>query len=105
VDPARYGATHRHPEVTGVVPEHDRADLAAVRAALELGCPVLAVCRGLQVLNVALGGDIEQHLPDVPGRAPHGGLGAAGAGLMSGGGSRRRGGADEVGRYNKALGA
>ena len=62
VDPDLYGATHRHPEVTGVVPEHDRADLAAVRAALDLGRPVLAVCRGLQVLNVALGGTLHQHL-------------------------------------------
>jgi putative glutamine amidotransferase len=62
VDPARYGATHRHAELAGVVAEHDEAELAAVRAALTLGLPVLAICRGLQVLNVALGGTLHQHI-------------------------------------------
>ncbi|OLM18499.1 MULTISPECIES: gamma-glutamyl-gamma-aminobutyrate hydrolase family protein [unclassified Pseudonocardia] len=45
--------------------ERDAADLAAVRRAMELGIPVLGVCRGHQLLNVALGGTLHQHLPDV----------------------------------------
>jgi putative glutamine amidotransferase len=61
VDPGRYGATAA-PEVRGVDPAHDDTDLAACRAALDLGLPVLAVCRGLQVLNVALGGTLHQHI-------------------------------------------
>jgi putative glutamine amidotransferase len=43
-----------------------------VRAAVEHGVPLLGVCRGGQVMNVALGGTLEQHLPDVPGRGAHG---------------------------------
>ncbi|GAA4883002.1 gamma-glutamyl-gamma-aminobutyrate hydrolase family protein [Kitasatospora terrestris] len=63
VDPARYGA-EPHPR-TGA-PQHarDTWELALLRAALEAGLPVLGVCRGMQVLNVALGGDLVQHLPD-----------------------------------------
>lgn len=49
--------------------ERDTADLAAVRRALELGIPVLGVCRGHQLLNVALGGTLHQHLPDAVGDA------------------------------------
>jgi putative glutamine amidotransferase len=62
VEPARYGAREVHPTVGGVVPEQDAGELAALRAALDLGMPVLAVCRGLQLLNVALGGTLHQHL-------------------------------------------
>ena len=47
--------------------ERDAADLAAVRRALEIGVPVLGVCRGHQLLNVALGGTLHQHLPDAVG--------------------------------------
>jgi len=49
--------------------ERDAADLAAVHRALELGIPVLGVCRGHQLLNVALGGTLHQHLPDAVGDA------------------------------------
>ena len=49
----------------------DRAELALLEAALERDMPVLAICRGSQVLNVARGGDLVQHLPDVVGDEKH----------------------------------
>ena len=70
LDPALYGQ-EAHPETTGIVPERDSAELALLRAALERDLPVLAICRGSQVLNVALGGDLVQHLPDLVGHDRH----------------------------------
>ena len=70
LDPAEYGQP-AHPETVDVRPERDRAELALLRAALERDLPVLAVCRGSQVLNVARGGDLVQHLPDVVGDEKH----------------------------------
>jgi len=70
LDPDLYGQ-EVHPETNGVVPERDRAELALLSAALERDMPVLAVCRGSQILNVALGGDLVQHLPDVVGDDKH----------------------------------
>jgi gamma-glutamyl-gamma-aminobutyrate hydrolase PuuD len=70
LDPAAYGA-ERHPETNGLRPERDRAELALLGAALERDLPVLAICRGSQVLNVARGGDLVQHLPDVVGDDKH----------------------------------
>jgi putative glutamine amidotransferase len=70
LDPDQYGA-EPHPETIGVSPERDRAELALLRAALERDMPVLAVCRGSQVLNVALGGDLVQHLPEIVGDEKH----------------------------------
>lgn len=70
LDPARYGAA-RHPCTGPARPDRDAAELAAVNLALEQALPILAVCRGMQVLNVALGGTLVQHLPDHPGTAPH----------------------------------
>jgi gamma-glutamyl-gamma-aminobutyrate hydrolase PuuD len=70
LDPALYGA-EAHPETIGVVPERDRAELALLQAALSRDMPVLAICRGSQVLNVAMGGNIIQHLPDVVGDEKH----------------------------------
>jgi putative glutamine amidotransferase len=64
VDPARYGQP-RHPETYGVSAVRDGFEEALVRAAIERRMPVLAICRGIQVLNVALGGTLVQHLPDV----------------------------------------
>ena len=64
LDPAEYGHD-LHPETSGTRPERDRGELALLRAALERDMPVLAVCRGSQVLNVARGGDLVQHLPEV----------------------------------------
>jgi putative glutamine amidotransferase len=70
IDPDTYGA-EAHPETNGFRPERDRAELALLEAALARDMPVLAVCRGSQVLNVALGGDLVQHLPEVVGDERH----------------------------------
>jgi putative glutamine amidotransferase len=70
LDPEIYGQ-EAHAETDGVVPERDRAEIALLEAALERDMPVLAVCRGSQVLNVARGGDLVQHLPDVVGDEKH----------------------------------
>jgi gamma-glutamyl-gamma-aminobutyrate hydrolase PuuD len=70
LDPAAYGA-EAHPETNGVRPERDRAELALLEGALARDMPVLAVCRGVQVLNVARGGDLVQHLPEVVGNESH----------------------------------
>ena len=70
LDPETYGQDP-HPETTGVAPERDRAELALLQGALARDLPVLAVCRGSQVMNVALGGDLVQHLPEVVGDEKH----------------------------------
>jgi putative glutamine amidotransferase len=70
LDPETYGQ-EPHPETKGVMPDRDRAELALLQAALARDQPVLAVCRGSQVLNVALGGDLVQHLPEVVGDEKH----------------------------------
>jgi putative glutamine amidotransferase len=64
VDPARYGDPI-HPETAPVRPPRDDYEAALVRAAEERGLPVLGVCRGMQLINVARGGTLEQHLADV----------------------------------------
>ena len=64
VDPAAYGATDRYGALRGVRPDHDAFELSALRVALDLDLPVLAICRGHQVLNVALGGTLHQHISD-----------------------------------------
>nr|WP_222131921.1 gamma-glutamyl-gamma-aminobutyrate hydrolase family protein [Pseudonocardia sp. C8] len=66
IDAARYGAL-RGPHEDEPRTERDGSDLAVVRRALERGVPVLGVCRGHQVLNVALGGTLHPHLPDTVG--------------------------------------
>ena len=65
VDPARYGGD-AHPAVYGVDRVRDDEEIALVRLAHARGIPTLAICRGLQVLNVALGGTLHPHLPDLP---------------------------------------
>jgi putative glutamine amidotransferase len=70
LDPSLYGADP-HPETKNLRPERDRAELALLEAALARDLPVLAICRGLEVLNVARGGDLVQHLPDVVGHHEH----------------------------------
>ncbi len=70
LDPALYDA-EPHPATNNVRTERDRAEIALVTAALERDLPVLAICRGSQVLNVALGGDLEQHVPDLVGHEGH----------------------------------
>jgi gamma-glutamyl-gamma-aminobutyrate hydrolase PuuD len=66
VDPRAYGETP-DPTVAGVNPVRDESERALLAAALAADLPVLAICRGLQVLNVELGGTLHQHLPDVIG--------------------------------------
>lgn len=61
LDPATYGA-RAHPSTDGVDRLRDDIEIALVNAAVELGVPVLGVCRGLQILNVARGGDLHQHI-------------------------------------------
>jgi putative glutamine amidotransferase len=70
VDPASYGATP-HPETGVTWPERDHFEIALVRRALDRAMPVLGVCRGMQILNVALGGTLIQHLDDVIGSDRH----------------------------------
>jgi putative glutamine amidotransferase len=70
LDPELYGQ-EPHDETMGVAPDRDRAELALLERALERDMPVLAICRGSQVLNVALGGDLVQHLPEVVGDEKH----------------------------------
>ena len=64
MDPAAYGA-ERHEKLGPVEPELDAFELAVVRRADAAGIPVLGICRGCQVLNVARGGTLHQHVPDV----------------------------------------
>lgn len=70
VDPARYGAT-REPECGPARPDRDRWEIALVAASLQRDLPLFGVCRGMQVLAVALGGTLTQHLPDVVGDETH----------------------------------
>jgi putative glutamine amidotransferase len=70
LDPELYGQ-ETHSETNGIEPQRDRAEIALLRSVLERDMPVLAVCRGSQVLNVALGGDLVQHLPEVVGDEKH----------------------------------
>jgi gamma-glutamyl-gamma-aminobutyrate hydrolase PuuD len=69
LDPASYGE-QPDPRTTRVDPGRDRAEFSLLTAALAAGVPVLGVCRGLQVLNVACGGTLRQHLPAQAGHTP-----------------------------------
>jgi len=71
VDPAAYGA-EPHPTTIGTVPERDAFELALAARAMERDLPFLGVCRGMQVMNVARGGTLTQHLPDDLGHEDHG---------------------------------
>jgi putative glutamine amidotransferase len=70
LDPGLYDQ-EPHDETSGIHEARDRAELALLEAALERDMPVLAICRGSQVLNVARSGDLVQHLPDVVGDEKH----------------------------------
>ena len=63
LDPELYGE-QAHPETDGWIRERDDFELGLMQEALARDLPLLAICRGSQVLNVALGGDLEQHVPD-----------------------------------------
>jgi len=62
VDPARYGET-RHEKIRSVNTARDATEAALVEGARDRGMPVLAICRGIQILNVALGGTLIQDIP------------------------------------------
>jgi gamma-glutamyl-gamma-aminobutyrate hydrolase PuuD len=70
VDPELYGA-EAHPMTGAPRKERDAWEAALCRTALDEDLPMLAICRGLQLLNVALGGTLHQHLPDVVGNSDH----------------------------------
>jgi len=70
IDPSAYGA-RRHPETRITSPERDRFELALARRAIERDLPLLGVCRGMQLLNVACGGTLDQHVPDSRGHHDH----------------------------------
>ena len=70
MDPATYGA-EAHPTTIGTVPERDAFELALARRAMERDMPFLGICRGMQVMNVARGGTLNQHLPDDYGHEDH----------------------------------
>jgi putative glutamine amidotransferase len=72
VDARRWGEAN-HPSVVLVPAERDEYEIAIVRAAVDRDVPLLGVCRGSQIMNVALGGTLEQHIPDTPGRGKHDG--------------------------------
>ena len=67
IDPSRFGGAASHDAIYSTCPERDAFELALVQECLRRDTPTLAICRGLQVLNVARGGDLHVHLPDVVG--------------------------------------
>ena len=70
IDPGAYGA-NAHPETKGTVPERDTFEIALTRRALERDLPLLGICRGMQLMNVARGGTLLQHLPESHGHHDH----------------------------------
>ncbi len=70
LDPAEYGSP-AHAQTGAPQSDRDAWELALARVAIDRGLPVLAVCRGMQVLNVALGGTLIQHLPETVGTDLH----------------------------------
>jgi putative glutamine amidotransferase len=70
IDPSSYGA-EPHPETKGTWPDRDAFELALTRRALERDMPVLGICRGMQLINVAMGGTLDQHLPESIGDGRH----------------------------------
>jgi putative glutamine amidotransferase len=70
IDPSNYGA-EPHPKTVNTRPERDRAEIALARRALARDVPLLGICRGMQLLNVACGGTLIQHLPDDVGHTDH----------------------------------
>ncbi len=70
IDPESQGV-EAHPETIGSNSDRDRFEIALARGALQRGIPLLGVCRGMQVLNVACGGTLDQHIPDRLGHEIH----------------------------------
>jgi putative glutamine amidotransferase len=71
VDPVHYGE-EPHPETYGVNRDADAFEISLLHAAMDLEKPVLAICRGFQVLNVALEGSLDQHITGREGLVGHG---------------------------------
>jgi putative glutamine amidotransferase len=72
LDPAIYGAA-KHPKTEVNAPDRDAWELAVAEAAIRMNVPLLGICRGMQVLNVACGGTLLQHIPDLVGHEAHSG--------------------------------
>jgi gamma-glutamyl-gamma-aminobutyrate hydrolase PuuD len=70
IDPAIYGAA-RHPKTEVTAPDRDAWELAIAESAIRMNVPLLGICRGMQVLNVACGGTLHQHVPDLVGHDDH----------------------------------
>jgi putative glutamine amidotransferase len=70
IDPGSYGQSP-HAETVDTVPERDAFELALTRAAIERDLPVLGICRGMQLINIACGGTLQQHLPERFGHGEH----------------------------------
>jgi putative glutamine amidotransferase len=70
IDPGSQGV-EAHPETIGTNPARDRFEMSLARRAVERGMPLLGVCRGMQVMNVAYGGTLVQHLPESLGHERH----------------------------------
>jgi putative glutamine amidotransferase len=70
IDPSAYGQ-QAHAETVETVPERDSFEIALVSAAIERDMPVLGICRGMQLINVARGGTLLQHLPEHFGHGEH----------------------------------
>ena len=70
IDPGSY-CEQAHPETVDTVPERDAFEIALTRAAIARDLPVLGICRGMQLINVARGGTLLQHLPERYGHHEH----------------------------------
>jgi putative glutamine amidotransferase len=70
IDPETQGV-EAHAETIGSNPDRDRFEIALARRALDRGVPLLGVCRGMQIINVAFGGSLDQHIPDRLGHEIH----------------------------------
>jgi len=81
LDPSTYRADPTTEKIYGVSAQRDTSELDLTRTAVARGMPVLAICRGHQVLNVALGGTLDQHIPDRDGVSEHGAPGVPGGAL------------------------
>jgi putative glutamine amidotransferase len=64
IDPARFGEAEVHPRTYDILPDRDEAEIELTRGALSREIPILGICRGIQVLNVAMGGTLYQDVPD-----------------------------------------
>ena len=71
IDPTAYGADHRHPETDDPRTERDTFEIRLARRAMERDIPLLGICRGMQLMNVARGGTLVQDLPEHVGHEDH----------------------------------